>query len=224
MTGTLPLQTWARERLHHDFCDPELLRRALTHGSAGPDNYQRLEFLGDRVLGCVVAAWLYREHADAEGRLTARFHALVEGPANAAVARALGVPEVLVMERAARAKGLAQSDNVLGDVAEALVAALFLDGGWEVAMAFVEREWARLLSGDVPLLLADPKSALQRWALGRRLGMPAYAVIDRQGPDHAPRFTVAVTVRSHESRTGEGANKQEAEKAAAVAMLKAVGA
>ena len=150
--------------------------------------------------------------------MTARLHALVEGPANAEVARALGVPERLVMETNARAKGLHQSDNVLGDVAEALVAALYLDGGWAVADAFVRREWARLLQ-DGPRLLADPKSRLQEWALKRRRGMPIYAVVDRQGPDHAPRFTIEVQVRGEAPARGDGANKQEAEKAAAVALL-----
>ena len=214
------LAAWARERLGHDFADIGLVRRALTHSSAasGRDSYQRLEFLGDRVLGCAVAAWLYAGHDEAEGRLTARLHALVEGPANAAVARGLGVPERLVMEPGARAKGLHQSDNVLGDVAEALVAALFLDGGWAIADSFVRREWARLLE-DGPRLLADPKSRLQEWALKRRLGMPLYAVVDRSGPDHAPTFTVEVVVRGEAPVRGQGLSKQEAEKAAAVALL-----
>ena len=221
---TADLAQWARTRLGHDFVDPALLRRAMTHGSAGPmeTSYQRLEFLGDRVLGCAVAAWLYRDHAEAEGRLTARLHALVEGPACAEVARGLGVPERIIMEKAARAKGLAHSDNVLGDIAEAIVAALFLDGGWAVAEAFVRREWQRLLDGGTHSL-ADPKSELQRWALARRLAMPSYVVVDRQGPDHAPRFTVEALVRGQSSTRGEGASKQEAEKAAAAAMLKAVG-
>ncbi len=219
------LQDWARTRLGHDFADPMLLRRALTHGSAGPleASYQRLEFLGDRVLGCAVAAWLYRDHAEAEGRLTSRLHALVEGPACAEVARGLGVPELLIMEKTARAKGLAQSDNVLGDVAEAIVAALFLDGGWDVAESFVRREWKRLLDSGTKLL-ADPKSELQRWALARRLGMPSYVVVDRQGPDHAPHFTVEVIVRGEQATRGDGTSKQEAEKSAAISMLKAVGA
>ncbi len=217
------LAAWARTRIAHDFADIRLIRRALTHSSAasGADSYQRLEFLGDRVLGCAVAAWLYAGHDEAEGRLTARLHALVEGPANAEVARGLGVPELMIMETSARAKGLHQSDNVLGDVAEALVAALFLDAGYMVAEAFVRREWARLLEGG-PRLLIDPKSRLQEWALKRRRGMPLYAVIDRQGPDHAPRFTIEVTLRGEASARGEGASKQEAEKAAAVAMLEKV--
>ncbi len=219
------LHDWARTTLGHDFADPELLRRALTHGSAGAAeaSYQRLEFLGDRVLGCAVAAWLYRDHAEGEGRLTSRLHALVEGPACAEVARALGVPEMLIMEKTARSKGLAQSENVLGDVAEALVAALFLDGGWAVAEAFVRRAWQPLLS-EGTRLLADPKSELQRWALARRLGMPSYVVVDRQGPDHAPHFTIEVLLRGQTATRGTGASKQDAEKAAATMMLKAIGA
>ena len=217
------LAEWARSRLGHDFATISLIRRALTHSSAasGSGSYQRLEFLGDRVLGCAVAAWLYGDHDEAEGKLTARLHALVEGPANAVVARSLGVPERLIIEPNARAKGLHQSENVLGDVAEALVAALYLDGGWAVADAFVRREWAQLLV-DGPRLLADPKSRLQEWALKRRRGMPIYAVVDRQGPDHAPRFTIEASVRGEESARGEGSNKQEAEKAAAVALLSKV--
>lgn len=214
------LAEWAQTRLGHRFTDIGLLRRALTHSSAGQhgENYQRLEFLGDRVLGCAVAAWLYDSHAEAEGRLTSRLHALVEGSANAEVARALGVPQQMILETNARAKGLHLSDNVLGDVAEALVAALFLDGGWAVADAFVRREWARLLGAE-PRLLVDPKSRLQEWALKNRLGVPVYAVIDRQGPDHAPRFTVEACVRGQPPARGDGASKQEAEKAAATNLL-----
>ena len=138
--------------------------------------------------------------------------------ANAEVARGLGVPELIIIEPNTRAKGLHQSDNVLGDVAEALVAALFLDGGWAVADVFVRREWAQLLKGG-PRLLIDPKSRLQEWALKRRRGMPIYAVVDRQGPDHAPRFTIEASVRGEASARGEGTSKQEAEKAAAVELL-----
>lgn len=214
------LAAWARQKLGHDFADIRLVRRALTHSSSaqGANSYQRLEFLGDRVLGCAVATWLFADHDEPEGKLTARLHALVEGPANAEVARALGIPEQIIMENSARAKGLHHSDNVLGDVAEALVAALYLDAGWPAAEAFVRREWARLLERG-PRLLADPKSRLQEWALKRRAGMPVYAVIDRQGPDHAPRFTIEVLVRGEQPARGEGTNKQEAEKAAATNLL-----
>jgi ribonuclease-3 len=213
---------WAHTTLGHDFADPMLVVRALTHSSSGAPNYQRLEFLGDRVLGCVVAAWLYDEFAEAEGKLTARLHALVEGPANARVARALGLPERIIMEGKAKAQGLANTDNVLGDVAEALVAALYLDGGHPVAERFVRREWGKLLDNLLDTgsgFLADPKSRLQEWALKRRRGMPLYVVIDRQGPDHAPIFTIEAAVRGEPPASGTGHNKQEAEKAAALALL-----
>ncbi|MBV8972312.1 MAG: ribonuclease III [Sphingomonadaceae bacterium] len=212
------LADWARDTLGHAFADLNLLRRALTHSSAAGPSYQRLEFLGDRVLGCVVAAWLYRDHDEPEGRLTARYHGLVEGPACAEVARALGVPDHLVMEKTIRARGLGHGDNVLGDVAEAIVAAVFLDGGFAAAEAFVHRHWGRLLDAG-PRLLADPKSRLQEWALERSRHAPMYELVSRDGPDHAPRFRVRAVVRGQEPAEGEGPNKREAEKAAAVAML-----
>jgi ribonuclease-3 len=215
------IAAWSREYLGHDFADVALLDRALTHGSASRvagSSYQRLEFLGDRVLGCVVASLLYGEHNEAEGRLTARLHAMVEGPANARVARGWHVGPLIAMEPVSRNKGLADSDNVLGDVAEALVAAVFLDAGWAAAQALVQRHWGPLMAADQPFL-KDPKSALQMWALKRRLGMPTYLVVGREGPDHAPTFTVEVTVRGHAPVCGDGKSRQDAEKAAATALL-----
>lgn len=220
MTGDEELGRWARERLGHDFADIALVREALTHGSAtkGGKSYQRLEFLGDRVLGCIVATWLYQSHGEAEGQLTSRFHALVEGGANAEVARSWDVADRIIMEPRTRQKGLHQSDNVLGDVAEALVAAIYLDGGWDAADRFVRREWARLLSRG-PRFLDDPKARLQQWAAKQRKGTPVYAVIDRQGPDHAPTFTVEVNLHGLDAQRASGGTKQEAEKAAAALML-----
>ncbi|WP_439546626.1 ribonuclease III [Sandarakinorhabdus sp.] len=215
------LDTWAREVLGHAFADLALLDRALTHGSASratAGSYQRLEFLGDRVLGCVVASLLYGRHDEPEGRLTARLHAMVEGPANARVARGWNAGPLIAMEPVSRGKGLADNDNVLGDVAEAIVAAVFIDGGWTAAQALVTRHWGPLMAADQPFL-NDPKSSLQQWALKRRLGMPEYLVISRDGPDHAPMFTVEATVRGLPATTGSGRSRQEAEKAAATALL-----
>ena len=215
------LAAFARDVLGHEFADVSLIDRALTHGSASRSagaSYQRLEFLGDRVLGCAVASMLYGRHDEPEGRLTARLHAMVEGPANARVARSWNVGPLIAMEQVSRSKGLADSDNVLGDVAEALVAAVFVDAGWAAAQALVERHWGPLMSADQPFL-NDPKSALQIWALKRRLGMPAYLVVGREGPDHAPLFTVEVTVRGQEPTCGIGKSRQEAEKAAATTLL-----
>lgn len=218
------LALFAREVLGHEFADISLLDRALTHGSATRQpgaSYQRLEFLGDRVLGCVVAGLLYGQLDEAEGRLTARLHAMVEGPANARVARGWNVGALIAMEPVSRAKGLADSDNVLGDVAEALVAAVFIDGGWDAARALVTRHWGPLMLAEQPFL-NDPKSALQQWALKRRLGMPDYLVVHRDGPDHAPIFTVEVTVRGQPPATATGKSRQEAEKAAATLLLKSL--
>lgn len=214
------LAAWANTRLGHEFVNIALVREALTHGSAtkGGKSYQRLEFLGDRVLGCIVATWLYQSHTEAEGLLTSRFHALVEGSANAEVARGWDVADRIIMEPRTRQKGLHQSDNVLGDVAEALVAAIYLDGGWDAADRFVRREWARLLSRG-PRFLDDPKARLQQWAARQRKGTPVYAVIDRQGPDHAPTFTVEVNLHGLDAQRASGGTKQEAEKAAAALML-----
>lgn len=218
------LTCFARDVLGHEFSDLALFDRALTHGSATRQpgaSYQRLEFLGDRVLGCVVAGLLYGQHDETEGRLTARLHAMVEGPANARVARGWNIGALVTMEPVSRAKGLAESDNVLGDVAEAVVAAIFIDGGWDAAARFVTRHWGPLMQAEQPFL-NDPKSALQQWALKRRLGMPEYLVIGRDGPDHAPMFTVEVAVRGAEPVSGTGKSRQEAEKAAATLLLKSL--
>ena len=215
------LSIWACETLGHRFADPSLLRRALTHPSAGMPNYQRLEFLGDRILGCVVAAWLYDDLDEAEGKLTARFHTLVDAASCARVATMLGVPARLILDRATRAAHVAQSTNVLGDVAEALIAAIYLDGGWAAAEAFVRRAWEPLIdtTGQAP---ENPKSRLQEWAAAQRLGAPAYTVVWKDGPDHRPSFRVNVTVRGRDPAEGTGTSKQEAEKAAALAMLEKV--
>ncbi len=215
------LAAWARDILGHDFADLALLDRALTHGSASRQagsSYQRLEFLGDRVLGCVVASLLYGRHDEAEGRLTARLHAMVEGPANARVARGWDAGALIAMEPVSRGKGLADSDNVLGDVAEAIVAAVFIDAGWPAAYMLVQRHWGPLMAAEQPFL-NDPKSSLQQLALKRRLGMPEYLVVGREGPDHAPQFTVEASVRGAAPATGSGRSRQEAEKAAATALL-----
>ena len=215
------LPAWSRDRLGHDFVDPALLRRAMTHPSAGMPNYQRLEFLGDRILGCVIAAWLYDDLDEAEGKLTARFHTLVDAPSCARVATALGVPEHLILDRATRAAHVARSTNVLGDVAEALIAAIYLDAGWDVAEAFVRRAWTPLIdtSSAAP---ENPKSRLQEWAAARRLGSPEYTITWKDGPDHRPNFRVSVALRGHESVEGSGTSKQEAEKAAATLMLERI--
>ena len=202
-----------------DIRDRTGFARALTHGSQAADNYERLEFLGDRVLGLAIAEWLYERFPnEAEGQLSKRLNALVTGPVCADVAREIGVVPHLKLGKQARDDGAAASDNVLGDVMEALIGALFLDAGPLAARDFVRARWASRidLQGKAP---QHPKSALQEWAAAHNRRPPDYAVVDRAGPHHAPRFVVSVTIGKLATATGEGTSKQEAETAAAAALL-----
>ncbi len=203
-------------------CRPQDLapfERAVTHSSRGEDHYERLEFLGDRVLGLVMAQWLVETYPDeAEGKLSHRLNALVTGEVCAEVGREIGAPGHLRLGKQARDDGVAQSDNVLGDVVEALIGALYLEAGLEAAAAFIRRAW-----GDrVDRLSAPPKhpkAILQEWTAANNRRPPSYEVVETSGPDHAPRFTVAVSIKGEGEATGQGTSKQEAETAAATAMI-----
>jgi len=205
--------------LGHTPKDVKLFERALTHGSAARDSYERLEFLGDRVLGLVVARWLYERFAtEPEGSLSRRYNALVARETCAEVGRALGLPPLIRLGRQARGDRAADSDNVVGDVVEALIGALLLDGGLDAVDAFIRRAWAPLLDGQ-GAAPQHPKSALQELAAARNLPPPAYALVARTGAHHAPRFKVRVAVRNAGEAEAEGDSKQEAETAAATALL-----
>lgn len=203
--------------------DKRLYERAMTHGSFGSATYERLEFLGDRVLGLVVARWLYDLFGDdAEGKLSFRFNSLVAGTTCAEVGRAIGVTRFIRLGKQARDDGASDSDNVIGDVVEALIGALYLDHGLDVAQAFIRRHWQALLS-EQESAPRHPKSALQEWAAAHNRRPPAYSVVDRAGPQHAPRFTVKVSLGSAGEAEAEGRSKQEAESAAAEALLAKLG-
>lgn len=199
--------------------DPLLYTRALTHGSHGSDTYERLEFLGDRVLGLVIADWLYATYEnDAEGKLSFRLNALVTRASCAQVGREIGVIPFIRLGKQARDDGAYDSDNVIGDVIEALIGALWLDHGLEPARAFIRKHWAALMEGQQSAP-RHPKSALQEWAAAHNRKPPVYTITDRSGPHHAPRFTVTVSLGSAGEASAEGSSKQEAETAAAAAML-----
>ncbi len=216
-------RTWSAQTLGHAFADEALLLRALTHRSVGPDNYERLEFLGDRVLGLAIADHLFRAFpGEPEGGLTRRFHHLVSRETCAAVARALGVPARVRLNLQARSDGGADSDNILGDVMEALIGAVHADAGHAAAHALVLRAWADRLGGQVESV-KHPKSALQEWALARSLKPPAYETIRRSGPHHAPRFDVRLTVGDLPAVEASGGSKQEAETRAAELFLGRLG-
>ena len=213
------LADWLKAALGVPPRDLSLYERALTHGSYGAQSYQRLEFLGDRVLGLAMAQWLYAAYPDEpEGQMSRRFNALVTGPVCANVARAIGVGPHLRLGKQARDDGGAESDNILGDVTEALIGALYLDHGMDAADAFIRQHWRALVEGqsNAP---RHPKSALQEWAAANNRRPPTYTLIDRSGPHHASQFTVSVDVGPAGQATATGASKQEAETAAAAALI-----
>ena len=213
------LAAFAEQALGHRFNDPFLLERALTHSSNGKNSYERLEFLGDRVLGLVVARWLFERFPnEPEGRLARRLNALVARESCAEVGRRLGLPHLIRVGRQAREDGAHQGDNVIGDVVEALIGALLLDGGFDVAERFIRTAWVASLEGQGQAPL-HPKSALQELAAAQGREPPAYETVARSGAHHAPRFTIRVSVKGLGEAQAEGASKQEAETAAAAALL-----
>jgi len=213
------LADWLEQRTGRQPGQLALYEAALTHSSAAGDNYERLEFLGDRVLGLTVANWLIELYPDEpEGKLSHRLHALVAGDVCADVAVELGVRPFLRLGRQAQDDGVFDSVNVLGDVVEALIGALYLDHGFDPASAFIRRAW-----GDRVTRLSHPpkhpKAALQEWAAAQKRRAPDYQVTDTSGPDHARRFTVTVRVNGAGEASGTGLSKQEAETEAARALL-----
>jgi ribonuclease III len=216
------LDPWLAVTFGEPPADRAPFERALTHGSQAADNYERLEFLGDRVLGLAMAEWLFeRFGGEPEGQLSKRLNALVTGPVCAEVAREIGVPQHLRLGKQARDDGAGDSDNVLGDVLEALLGALYLQRGYAPARAFVRERWASRIDhqGKAP---QHPKSALQEWAAAKGRRAPEYTILDRSGPPHAPRFTIRVAIGSFAEATGTGTSKHHAETAAAAALLQQV--
>lgn len=214
------------ERLGHTFSKPDLLSRALTHASVSsptrPDN-QRLEFLGDRVLGLVMAeALLFADKAAAEGKLAPRFNALVRKETCADVARDLGLGDVLRLGRSEMLSGGRRKEALLGDAMEAVIAAVYLDGGFKAAQDVILRAWGKRVS-TVDDDARDPKTSLQEWAQALGQPPPVYTEVARTGPDHAPQFTVKVQLETGQSATGTATAKRHAEQAAALTLLKEVG-
>jgi ribonuclease-3 len=206
----------------HRFADRGLLERALTHVSVAKtreDSYQRLEFLGDRVLGLVVADMLCAAFPEAsEGELSRRLAHLVRRETCADIAGEWDAGRFLRQGRSEAQAGGAARAAILSDVCESIVGAVFLDAGYAAAAALVQRALApRMAMPDRPL--RDAKTTLQEWAQARSLGTPTYVALDQAGPDHAPHFTIAVRVEGREPATGEGRSKRIAEQAAAEAFL-----
>ncbi|HEY1927010.1 MAG TPA: ribonuclease III [Caulobacteraceae bacterium] len=215
-----------QSQLGHVFEDRSLLDLALTHASAGAGasgrqtNNERLEFLGDRVLGLVIAQALLESEAEAPaGTLAKRFANLVSRDACARVARSAGIGEALRLAGGESRRGGRDHDTILADACEAVIAALHLELGFEGAAQVVRRLWAPLLAEKLDLAILNPKSALQEWAASAGRPPPAYRLVSRTGPDHNPTFVVEVSVKGESAVEGEGGSLQAAQKAAALAML-----
>ncbi len=213
------IAAFVRDKLGHEPKDIRLFELAFTHSSVRSDSYERLEFLGDRVLGMVIAHALYERYPnEPEGNLSKRFNGLVDRETCAENGREIGVPALIRLGKQAREDGASQSGNVVGDVVEALIGALFLDGGMGAAERFILKLWEPDVSSQrrAP---QHPKSALQELAAAKSVKAPVYEVVSRTGAHHAPRFTVRVSVATLGEATAEGTSKQEAETAAAAALL-----
>jgi ribonuclease-3 len=211
---------FVRDRLGHEPKDIRLFELALSHKSLGKgEDYERLEFLGDRVLGHVMARALYDRHSnEPEGYLSRRYNVLVARETCADIGRELGVPEMVRLGKQAREDGATQSENVIGDVVESLIGALLIDGGFEAAQRFILSTWESHLS-EQRKAPHHPKSALQELAAAKGVKAPLYEVVGRTGAHHAPKFTIRVSVAKLGEATAEGTSKQEAETAAAEALL-----
>ena len=210
--------------LGYTFASRALLDRALTHASTrtgerpGDDN-ERLEFLGDRVLGLAIAELLTElDPAASEGALARRFNRLVRRDACARVGRDLRLGGAMRLSASEEESGGRDKDTILADAVEALLAAIFLEAGFQVVRDVVRHLWSPLLQG-LPETATDPKSALQEWAQGQGLALPQYVEIAREGPDHAPCFTTEVRITGRKPARGIGANKRAAEQAAATLLL-----
>ena len=211
-------------RLGHVFADRELIERALTHASArGPrrEDNERLEFLGDRVLGLVMASALVGGDGEASvGDLTKRLHGLTNGEACARVAQDIGLGEALRLPAGETKRGARALATVLGDACEALIAALYLEMGLDEAAKIVLRLWAPLLAEPHDADTVDPKTVLQEWAAANGRKPPVYRVLEQTGPAHAPTFTLEVSVEGDAPEVASAGAVRVAEKAAALALLR----
>lgn len=223
MKAALPDFSELESRLGHSFADPQLAERALTHLSApvagGAQSYQRLEFLGDRVLGLAVSEMLYEAYRQApEGDLSVRLARLVRRETCAEVALEWDVGPHVRLGAGEKRSGGAKKAAILGDVCEALIGAVFVDAGYAAACALVRRSWETRMRADAAPV-QDAKTAVQEWAQARGLPTPDYSEVERSGPAHLPRFVMQVLLHGFEPERGEATSKRAGEQAAAQAFL-----
>lgn len=228
MSGPLPDRyprlTALESRIDYTFHDTSLLIRAMTHSSYGdgqrntPDN-ERLEFLGDRVLGLLTADALFHYSTETEGTLARRLNALVRKETCAQIARNIDLGEGLLLSSAEDRQGGREKTSILGDACEALIAAIYIDGGYVEAKRFYDQYWIPLLEEVVKKSAKDPKTELQERAMAGQHGLPVYDIVERSGPDHRPLFVIEVIVTGIGSARGTGKSKRDAERYAASHLL-----
>jgi len=211
-----------QEILGHSFTDMGLLKCALVHASIATERAQsneRLEFLGDRVLGLVVAEVLFQRYPnEEEGELARRYAGLTSREGLVRVAASINLDRFIQAQHGDKETAKRSQPSVAADTLEAVLGALYLDGGLEPAKAFISQHWEALMEEDLSPP-KDAKTALQEWAQARGLGLPQYEVVTRDGPDHAPIFTLSVAIKGHGAKTGQGSSRRGAEQAAAEALL-----
>jgi ribonuclease-3 len=216
----MPLSS-LEKRIHHEFSDPRLLKTALTHSSTAAEyNYERLEFLGDRVLGLVIAELLYKRFPkESEGDLAKRLAALVQGSFLATIAAEMNLGNHIALSDSEAQAGGAQNEHILADVFESLIGALYLDGGFKKCQDLIHDLWQDKL--DVMKKPPQhPKTKIQEWAQSLGLPLPVYEIIEQSGPDHAPVFEIEIRVEGHPPVRAKGRSRQLAEKEAAREFLK----
>ncbi|CAL4867782.1 ribonuclease III [Asticcacaulis benevestitus] len=214
-----------QSNLGYTFRDAALLELALTHASVAEgarkmaDN-ERLEFLGDRVLGLMIAEALMEALPDAtEGELSRRFHTLVSRETCADIARTLELGAAIRLAAGETKSGGRTNPTILGDACEALMAAVYIDGGYEAVLKTFKPLWLKALTESGNVSRSNPKSFLQEWAVAQGMGAPVYSVVSRKGPDHAPVFTIEVRIDHLPPQSATGKSRQEAEKAAALGLI-----
>ncbi len=208
------------KKIGHNFKNAAFMERALTHSSKGGSvSNERIEFLGDRVLNLVMAHKLYNEFPEEnEGSLAKRHSALVQGRVLYLIGHSLSLGDYVILSDAERQSGGAANENIISDAMEALLGAVFLDGGLEAARGVISKLWDENMT-TVTEANQDPKTELQEWVQARGLPLPVYEIVNRSGPDHAPRFEIEVRVQGHDPIVTEGPSRRHAEKTAAALML-----
>ena len=211
-------------RIGYSFQDVSLLVEAMTHSSYGDgqrvtNDNERLEFLGDRILGLLTADALYHQSIDSEGTLARRLNALVRKETCEKIARQISLGDALLMSSAEDRQGGREKTSILGDACEALIAAIYIDGDYSEAKRFYDKYWMPLLNDVVTKSAKDPKTELQERAMAGQHGLPVYDIIERSGPDHRPLFVIEVRVNGIGAARGTGKSKRDAERYAAVHLL-----